>query len=110
MITLEIKPQDELSNLLKHFYKPNTDINIEEYWKKISGDIESLFHLEMFSEKSIKSDGSKYSDEERYWMGLEEYVSNSLSSIKHKMITDHLLKCSNCRQNYNKLLDKKSSS
>lgn len=101
------KPQDEISDLLKNFYKPNKEINVEEYWKKISGNIESLFHAEMFSDKIIKYGSSKYSDEERYWLGLEEYLNNEITAIKHKMITNHLLDCSACRQNFNKLMDKK---
>jgi len=100
-------PQDKLSELLRNFYKPQQDFNIEKLWENISGNIDSLFHSDMFSEKMLKSDGTRYSDEEKYFMGIEEYINNDVSSIKHKIMSDHLLSCKECRQNYNKILDKK---
>ena len=101
------KHYDEISELLKRFYKPNNEPNSEEVWDKLSKKIDSLFHKELFSNRIVNDSGVILSEEERYWMGLEEYLNNEINSLKHKAITDHLLKCKECRQNYNNLLDKK---
>lgn len=101
------KPFDEISDLLKRFYKPGKEINTEEFWEKVSKKIDSLFHKEVLSEKTHDSSGAILSEEGRYWLGLEEYIKNEISSLKHKTITDHLLQCNECRKNYVDLLDKK---
>ena len=101
------KPYDEISELLKKHYKPQNDINPESFWDEVSKKIDSLFHKELYSEKVINNEGLLLSEEERYWFGLEEYVKNEVSSLKHKVITEHLLKCRECRKNYNDFLDKK---
>lgn len=101
------KPYDEISELLKKHYKPSKEVNSEEFCDKVSRKIDSLFHKEIMSEKFINEEGKKLSEEERYWLGLEEYLSNQLPSLKHKLVTDHLLNCKECRQNYTNLLDKK---
>ena len=101
------KPYDEISELLKKYYKPQNEINPESFWDEVSKKIDSLFHKELYSEKVINNEGLLLSEEERYWLGLEEYVKNEASSLKHKVITEHLLKCRECRKNYNDFLDKK---
>lgn len=101
------KAHDEISNLLKRFYKPSCELEQEEFWEKVSSKIDSLFHKELFSEKHFNEKGVLLSDEERYWLGLEEYLRNEVSSLKHKAISDHLLSCKECMKNYNDLLDKK---
>ena len=98
---------DELSELLKKYYKPPKELDAEELWESTSKKIESLFHKEIISDKKCDSAGIILSDEERYWTGLEEYIQNKVSSLRHKTITDHLLRCKECRVNYTKLLDKK---
>lgn len=98
---------DELSELLKKYYNPTQDINIEKLWEKVSKKIDTLFHKDILSDKQSREDGSLYSDEERYWIGLEEYINNKVDSLKHKKITDHLLSCSECRKNHNQILNKK---
>ncbi|MBI2996418.1 MAG: hypothetical protein HYY52_06920 [Candidatus Melainabacteria bacterium] len=101
------KPYDGLGELLKKYYKVDNFIDSQEFWEDVSGKIESLFHKEIFSEKVVGSNGELLSDEERYWLGLEEYIKNETPSLKHKVVTDHLLICKQCRHNYNDLLDKK---
>lgn len=101
------KPYDEISDLLKKFYKPKKEIESEMFWKEVSKKIDSLFHREIFSDKELNDNNIKFTDEERYWLGLEEYIKNEVTSLKHKAMTDHLLKCKECRQNYVYLLDKK---
>lgn len=98
---------DEISELLKTFYKPEIEIDTEHFWKEVSKKIDSLFHKEIYSEKMINEEGVLLTDEERYWLGLEEYLKNKVSSLKHKTITDHLLFCKECRQKYSELLNKK---
>ena len=104
------KPYDEISDLLKRFYKPDKEIDPDVFWKEVSKKIDSLFHKEIFSEKTFNDKKEVLSDEERYWLGLEEYINNEVSSLKHKTITEHLLNCKECRQNHNDFLDKKKVS
>ena len=101
------KPYDEISELLKRFYKPDKEINSQDFWDDLSKKIDSLYHKEIFSEKCYDEAGNLLHDENRYWLGLEEYVKNEISSLKHKSITEHLLQCKDCRKNYTDLLDKK---
>ncbi len=101
------KPYDELSELLRKYYKPNEEIEPEVFWEQLEKKIDSLFHKEVLSEKKINDKDEPLSDEERYWIGLEEYMDNKVSSIKYKTITSHLLICKECRQNYNDFLNKK---
>ena len=101
------KSFDEISDLLKRFYKPSKEIKNEEFWDKVSKKIDSLFHKEILSEATHDDKGEILSEETRYWQGLEEYIKNEVSSLKHKTITDHLLVCNECRKNYVDLLDKK---
>lgn len=101
------KPYDEISELLKKYYKPDEELDPEEFTKEVLNKIDSLFHKEIFSENCFDGSGEPASDEERYWLGLEEYLTNKTSSLKHKTITDHLLKCKDCRKNYTRLMDKK---
>ena len=101
------KPSDEISELLKKFYKPSKENNSEEIWSNISKKIDSLFHKEIRSEQCFDQRGALLSEEARYWLGLEEYIKNEVHSLKHKMITEHLLKCNECRKNYNDVLNKK---
>lgn len=101
------KPYDEISDLLKRFYKPKEEVDQDKFWRDVSNKIDSLFHKELYSEKIVNEQGVIFSDEERYWLGLEEYIKNEVPALKHKNITEHLLKCKECRQNYNDLLDKK---
>lgn len=103
------KPYDEISELLKRHYKPDKEIDPDVFWSELSTKIDSLFHSELFSQKVQNEEGVMLSEEERYWLGLEEYLRNEISSLKHKTITDHLLICKACRQNYNNLLDKKQT-
>jgi len=98
---------DKLSELLKKYYKPPKELDEEELWESTSKKIESLFHKEIISDKKCDNDGIILPEEERYWRGLEEYIQNKVSSLRHKTITDHLLRCKECRVNYNKMLDKK---
>lgn len=101
------KPYDEISDLLKRFYKPKEEIDQDKFWRDVSNKIDSLFHKELYSDMIVNEQGVIFSDEERYWLGLEEYIKNEVPALKHKNITEHLLKCKECRQNYNDLLDKK---
>jgi len=101
------KPYDEISELLRKHYKPNKEQSQEEFWQKIVKKIDSLFHRELLSEKLFDNDGNPISNEDRYWKGLEEYINNELSSLKHKVVTEHLLNCKECRHSYNEMLSKK---
>ena len=101
------KPYDEISELLKKHYKPSKEIDPEDFVKEVLNKIDSLFHKEIFSENYFNEDGQPASDEERYWLGLEKYLNNKLPALKHKTITDHLLKCKDCRKNYTNLMNKK---
>ena len=101
------KPYDAISELLKRFYKPDKEIDLDEFWGEVSKKVDSLFHKELYSDSLVNEQGVLMSDEERYWLGIEEYAKNEIGSLKHKTITDHLLQCKECRQNYNDLLDKK---
>ena len=87
------KSFDETRELLNKFYKPDKEIDKELFWQEVSKKIDSLFHKELFLEKCFNEQGTLLSDEERYWLGLEQYINNDVSSLKHKMITDHLLEC-----------------
>lgn len=98
---------NDISKLLRKYYKPKDDITPEQFWDELSKKIDCLFHREVFTEKACNENGALFTDEEKYWMGLDEYVRNEVSSLKHKTITDHLLTCKDCRKNYNDLLDKK---
>ena len=80
------KPYDEISELLKEFYKPSKEINSNEFWDDLSKKIDSLFHKELLSEKCFNEEGDLLSEEVRYWLGLEEYLKNEVSSVKHKTI------------------------
>lgn len=101
------KPYDQLSELLKKHYKPSKEIDSDIFVSDVLKKIDSLFHKEIFSDHCFNSEGEAISDEERYWFGLEEYLQNKLPSLKHKTITDHLLKCKDCRKNYTDLMNKK---
>lgn len=101
--------QDDLSSLLKKYFKPKEEIDPDKIWENVSKKIDSLFHKEVFSDRLLKQEGIRFSEEERYWLGLEEYIGNKVNSLKHKMISEHLLQCSECRQNYNQVLDKKKA-
>ncbi len=101
------KPYDEISDLLKKYYKPEKEIDPVEFWDDVAKKIDSLFHKELYSDKTTDENGRMLTDEERYWMGLDEYLKNQTGSIKHKTITEHLLSCKECRNNYNNLLNKK---
>lgn len=101
------KPYDEISELLKRFYKPDKEIDLDKFWDEVSKKVDSLFHKELYSDSLVNEQGVLMSDEERYWLGIEEYAKNEIGALKHKTITDHLLQCKECRQNYNDLLDKK---
>lgn len=94
------KSYDEISELLKKYYKPDKEVSSQEFLDAFSKKIEALFHKELMTD-------ALGSDEQRYWQGLEKYIKNEVSSLKHKSITDHLLSCKECRKNYNDLLDKK---
>ena len=101
------KPYDEISYFLKKHYNPPKEIDSDEFWDKLSKKIDSLFHKEILSEKTLNDEGGVLSEEERYYLGLEEYIKNDVTSLKHKAISDHILKCKECRQNYIDMLDKK---
>ena len=101
------KPYDEISDLLRKYYKPDKETNSDVFWEEVSKKIDSLFHKEIFSEKVSNEEGVVLTEEQRYWLGLEEYINNEVSSLKHKTITEHLLHCKECRQNHNDILDKK---
>lgn len=101
------KQLDELGELLRKYYKPENEIDPEDLWEKISDNIDSLFHKEIMSDPYYKADGEISNTEDCYWKGLDDYINNKLSSLKHKIITDHLLKCSECRKNYVEMVDKK---
>lgn len=101
------KNYDEISDLLRRYYKLPKESDSEEFIKSVSKKIDSLFHKEVMTDKCIDETGKKLSDEERYWFGLEQYINNEVSSLKHKTITDHLLKCKECMHNYTEQLDKK---
>ncbi len=101
------KNQDEISELLKKFYKPKNETNPDQFWDELSKKIDCLFHREIFTDRVSNSEGKILTDEEKYWLGLEEYINNEVNSLKHKSITDHILDCKECRKNYNNLLDKK---
>src|SRR3989338_8451598 len=103
------KPYDELGELLKKHYKPDKELNSESFTKEVFQKIDSLFHKGIFSEKGINEAGHIVPDEDRYWLGLQEYINNEISSLKHKVVTEHLLKCKECRKNYDTLLDKKKT-
>ena len=103
------KNYDQLSELLKKHYKPEKEIDTEIFWNEVSNKIDSLFHKEIFSEICLDENGVVFSDENRYWLGLEQYIKNEVPSLKHKAITEHLLKCKECRHNYNETLDKKKT-
>jgi len=98
---------EDVSDLLKKFYKPKNEISNNEFWDELSKKLDSLFHKEILTDKLSNEQESILTEEERYWIGLEEYLNNQVQSLKHKAITDHLLKCKECRKNYNALLDKK---
>ena len=101
------KPYDEISELLKKYYKPSKETDPEVFAKEVLKKIDSLFHKEIFSEHCFNEQGESVLEEERYWLGLEEYLNNKVSALRHKTITDHLLKCKDCRANYTQLMDKK---
>ena len=101
------KPYDEISELLKKYYKSNKETDPDVFAKEVLNKINSLFHKEILSENCFNESGGLSSDEERYWLGLEDYLNNKVSSLKHKTITDHLLKCKDCRKHYKNLMDKK---
>ena len=101
------KPYDEISELLKKHYKPDKELDSDIFAEEVLKKIDSLFHKEIFSENYCNASRETLSDEDRYWRGLEEYLNNKVSSLKHKAITDHLLKCKDCRKNYMQLKDKK---
>ena len=103
------KPYDEIGELLKKHYKPDKELNTELFTEKVFKKIDSLFHKEILSDKGISESGNILSDEERYWLGLQEYINNEATSLKHTAITDHLLKCKECMKNHNFLLDKKKT-
>lgn len=103
------KPYDELGELLKKHYKPDKELNPEFFTKEVFQKIDSLFHKEILSEKGINESGHILSDEDRYCLGLQEYINNEISSLKHKAVTEHLLKCKECRKNYDIFLDKKKT-
>lgn len=98
---------NDIGELLKRFYKPDKEVDLDKFWEEISDKIDSLFHKELYSEKILNDESLIMSDEERYWLGIDEYIKNEVASLKHKTITDHLLKCKECMQNYNNRLDKK---
>ena len=54
---------DELSELLKKYYKPPKELDAEELWESTSKKIESLFHKEIISDKTCHNDGIILSDE-----------------------------------------------
>lgn len=95
----------EIRDLLKKHYKPEEEDSSDLFWRQLSKKIDALFHRELFSEEFKDENGNLLSDEERYLLGLKQYSKNELSSLKHKIITDHLLECGDCRKNYNKMLD-----
>ena len=101
------KPYDEISELLKKYYKPDKEVDPDVFVKEVLSKIDSLYHKEIFSENLCNEMTESVSDEKLYWLGLEEYLNNKVSSLKHKIITDHLLKCKDCRKNYMLLTDKK---
>lgn len=52
----------------------------------------------------IDSNGENdLSEEDRYWAGLSAFIDGELPESKKIEITNHLIECSECRQNYNKL-------
>ena len=104
---MTIDDDNEISDLLGKYYKPDTEVDLNKAWESVSKKISSLFHEEILSEVSLKEDSSKYTIEERYWLGLDEYINNKVNSFKHRVVTEHLLKCKECRKNCNDSLDKK---
>ena len=104
---MAIDDDNELSNLLGKYYKPDVEVDLNKTWQNISKKIDSLFHEEILSKARLKEDGSRYTIEERYWLGIDEYIDNKVTSLKHRVITEHLLKCKECRKNYSDSLDKK---
>ncbi|OGI10243.1 MAG: hypothetical protein A3I68_07905 [Candidatus Melainabacteria bacterium RIFCSPLOWO2_02_FULL_35_15] len=104
------KPYDEISELLKKHYKSDKEADPDIFTQEVLRKIDSLFHKEIFSDNYFNEKREPVSDEERYWSGLREYLNNTVSSLKHKTITDHLLKCKDCRKNYTQLMNKKKAS
>ena len=104
---MSIHDDNELSDLLGKYYKPDTETDLNKTWESVSKKINSLFHEEILSDIDIREDGLKYTIEEKYWLGIDEYINNKVNSFKHRIITEHLLKCKECRKNYNDSLDKK---
>ena len=101
------EPFDQISDLLKRYYKPDKCSDENQLVENILEKIDSLFHKELLSEKAIDDNGGLLMEEERYWLGLNDYINNKVSALKHKQITEHLLKCKACRKNHSEVLNKK---
>ena len=98
---------DQISELLKKYYKPDKQADENQLVSDILEKIDSLFHKEILSEQLTDENGELLSDEGRYWTGLNNYINNKVSALKHKQITEHLLKCKACRKNHSETLSKK---
>lgn len=100
---------NDIRELLKKHYKPVNNINADKLWDNLSKKIDSLYHKEIISDKAFDNNGNLLSQEDRYWLGFDEYIKNETSSIKHKIITEHLLSCKECRKNHNDFSTKKNN-
>ncbi len=69
--------------------------------RKLEKEKLEIFHEEILAEET----GELSSIEDRYWLGLSEYIDNECAPSKQRKITEHLLECSLCRERFNSLTD-----
>ena len=99
--------EDNLSELLRKSFELPAELEEINLWERVSNKIDSEYHKELFSESLANS--PEISIQEKFIIGLSEYIDNECSPEKANIITEHLLECSSCREYYLSLIKQKKA-
>ena len=95
------EPTDNLDVLLRRGFDSSFVLPPElenfDLWSKVSEKLDQQYHSQLWTEAPEFSDCEV---KEKYIIGLCEYIDGECSLEKSQLITEHLLECSSCRENY----------
>lgn len=74
------------------------DLFVTKSKKSVQSALE-VFHAEILAEPTEEL----VSIEDRYWLGLSNYIDSECTPAKHREITEHLIDCPLCRERFKEL-------
>lgn len=93
---VRLQSQNSFDNILKAGFELPSELKDLDVWESINKKLDSQFHEEIFSENASE----EWSDKEKFFVGLSEFIDGEVSAQKAQVINDHILECSDCRKLY----------